>query len=76
MNDLVIAALVAGPLSSGEPGFIGVQYTIKPGWHIYWENPGESGIPTEVMSSQCKKAEASASPKGDHLEGTHLRSSL
>lgn len=48
MSDLVIAALVAGPLSSGEPSFIGVQYTIKPGWHIYWENPGESGIPTEV----------------------------
>ena len=48
MNDLVIASLVAGPLSVGEPGFIGVQYTIKPGWHIYWENPGESGIPTEI----------------------------
>jgi DsbC/DsbD-like thiol-disulfide interchange protein len=48
MTDLVIAALVAGPLEAGVPGFIGVQYDIKPGWHIYWENPGESGIPTEV----------------------------
>lgn len=48
MSELVIASLVAGPLSGGEPGFIGVEYTIQPGWHIYWENPGESGIPTEV----------------------------
>jgi len=48
MADLVIAALVAGPLEAGQPGFLAVEYTIQPGWHIYWENPGESGIPTEV----------------------------
>lgn len=48
MTDLVVAALVAGPLTAGQPGYLGVQYTIKPGWHIYWENPGQTGIPTEI----------------------------
>lgn len=52
MNDLVIATLLAGPLTSGQPGYLGVQYDIKPGWHIYWENPGQSGIPTEVSFPQ------------------------
>ena len=48
MNELVVASLLAGSLQVGEPGMIGVEYTVAPGWHIYWENPGQSGIPTEV----------------------------
>ncbi len=27
---------------------IGVLFDIAPGWHIYWKNPGESGLATEV----------------------------
>jgi DsbC/DsbD-like thiol-disulfide interchange protein len=23
-----------------------VQFTMPPHWHIYWQNPGDSGIPT------------------------------
>jgi len=27
---------------------IGVLFEIEPGWHIYWRNPGDSGLPTKV----------------------------
>lgn len=35
-------------LVPGQPMWIGVRYAIEPGWHIYWENPGESGMSTLV----------------------------
>lgn len=28
--------------------YIGVTFTIHPGWHLYWRNPGDSGGPIEV----------------------------
>lgn len=28
--------------------FVGIRFTIAPGWHVYWKNPGESGLPTKV----------------------------
>jgi thiol:disulfide interchange protein len=30
-------------------GRIGVYFRLTSGWHIYWINSGESGLPTEVM---------------------------
>jgi hypothetical protein len=27
---------------------IGVRFKIEPNWHIYWKNPGDSGLPTSV----------------------------
>ena len=27
---------------------VGVLFEMDPGWHIYWRNPGESGLPTEI----------------------------
>ncbi len=37
---LVSPALGAKP---GAPSPLGLAFTMKPGWHIYWRNPGESG---------------------------------
>jgi thiol:disulfide interchange protein DsbD len=34
-----------------QPGAIfraGVLFSLDPGWHIYWRNPGQSGLPTEL----------------------------
>ncbi len=28
--------------------FTGVHFEIEEGWHIYWRNPGDSGIPTDI----------------------------
>lgn len=27
---------------------VGVAFTIDPEWHIYWQNPGDAGIPTDI----------------------------
>ncbi len=28
--------------------WIGVQMDIEEGWHVYWQNPGDSGLPTTI----------------------------
>jgi DsbC/DsbD-like thiol-disulfide interchange protein len=35
-------------VAAGQPFTVGFKFTIEPGWHIYWKNPGDSGLPTEV----------------------------
>jgi thiol:disulfide interchange protein DsbD len=35
----------------------GVQFRLDPGWHLYWRNPGDSGIATEIA---WRDADASA----------------
>ena len=32
----------------GRPFTVGIQLEIEEGWHVYWVNPGESGVPTRV----------------------------
>jgi DsbC/DsbD-like thiol-disulfide interchange protein len=31
-----------------EPFYIGIYFEMEPGWYIYWENPGDAGIPVAV----------------------------
>src|SRR5436309_1360323 len=49
-KDLVTAALLADvdSVKAGKPFTLGVLLKIKPGWHVYWKNPGDSGLPTRV----------------------------
>jgi DsbC/DsbD-like thiol-disulfide interchange protein len=35
-------------LQTGKPFWVGVHLTIDPGWHVYWKNPGDAGLPTRV----------------------------
>ena len=35
-------------LTKGAAGFVGVRFVMPEGWHIYWENSGDSGMPTNV----------------------------
>ncbi len=35
-------------LKPGETGWVGVRFTTDPGWHVYWRNPGDSGMPTSI----------------------------
>jgi thiol:disulfide interchange protein DsbD len=32
----------------GEPFWVGLRQTIRPKWHTYWKNPGDSGLPIEI----------------------------
>ncbi|MFN2375229.1 MAG: protein-disulfide reductase DsbD family protein [Candidatus Binatia bacterium] len=51
----VVSANVSAELLSeqetirpGEPFTVGVALRPAPGWHTYWQNPGDSGYPTTV----------------------------
>ena len=33
-------------LKAGSPIWLGVALHHKPGWHTYWKNPGDTGLPT------------------------------
>src|SRR5258706_9199670 len=49
-DDLVKARLVA-ETSAVTPGrllWFDLHLDIKPGWHVYWRNPGDSGLPTTI----------------------------
>ncbi len=35
-------------VAPGEDVKVMVHFRLKPGWHIYWKNPGDSGLPTRV----------------------------
>ncbi len=39
---------VIGEAKAGAVVRVAVTFDIHPGWHIYWENAGESGAPTDV----------------------------
>ena len=49
-TDNVRAELLAdvAAVKAGEPFWVGLRQTIRPKWHTYWKNPGESGLPTEI----------------------------
>lgn len=38
----------AAELRAGESFHLGVLLEPEPGWHVYWRNPGEAGLATEV----------------------------
>ncbi len=49
-QELVRVELVAETASVASPAtlWVDAHFTIKPGWHIYWRNPGDSGLPTAI----------------------------
>jgi thiol:disulfide interchange protein/DsbC/DsbD-like thiol-disulfide interchange protein len=50
VEDPVAARLVAetGAIARGETIWLALHLEMKPGWHVYWRNPGDSGLPTEI----------------------------
>ena len=49
-NSLVKAELVAETTSLAPAAtlWVDLHLAIKPGWHVYWRNPGDSGLPTTI----------------------------
>lgn len=35
-------------IEPGKPFRIGADFSLAPGWHIYYQNPGDTGMPTSV----------------------------
>jgi thiol:disulfide interchange protein DsbD len=40
--------LEAGALKPGETAELAIIFEIEDGWHLYWRNPGDSGLPPDV----------------------------
>jgi thiol:disulfide interchange protein/DsbC/DsbD-like thiol-disulfide interchange protein len=50
-SEQVLAELVAHAPEGVAPGrrvWVGLRLEHTPGWHTYWKNPGDSGLPTEL----------------------------
>jgi len=49
-TDNVRAELISemSEIKAGEPFWVALRQTLRPHWHTYWKNPGESGLPTEI----------------------------
>jgi DsbC/DsbD-like thiol-disulfide interchange protein len=37
------------PIHPGHKLWVGVLFRLSPGWHIYWQNPGDSGEPPTIQ---------------------------
>jgi len=47
-----VKASIVSDVSAVEPGkpfLLGVLFEVDPGWHIYWKNSGDTGLPTKVL---------------------------
>ena len=38
----------ATTIAPGEPFLAGVELTLADGWHVYWQNPGDAGLSTDL----------------------------
>jgi thiol:disulfide interchange protein/DsbC/DsbD-like thiol-disulfide interchange protein len=58
----VQASLIAesGEIAPGASVTVALEEKIAPGWHTYWSNPGEAGLPTEIKWSLPPGWKASA----------------
>ena len=61
-TDNVRAELVSevSTVKPGEPFWVALRQTIRPKWHTYWKNPGDSGLPTEIKWTLPAGAKADA----------------
>ena len=48
MPQLIATLLVAEPAASDDGARIGVLFELAPGWHLYWRNPGETGVAPQI----------------------------
>ena len=47
-NAVVRLVASAERASPSQPTLVGIRFDIRPGWHIYWRNPGGAGVATEI----------------------------
>ncbi|MDD0838854.1 protein-disulfide reductase DsbD family protein [Curvibacter sp. HBC61] len=43
-----LVALAPQGVGPGQPLWLGLSLRHQPGWHTYWKNPGDSGLPTQL----------------------------
>jgi len=45
-------------VQAGETFFVAFDLKIKPNWHVYWRNAGDSGLPPEIFWAEDVTPEA------------------
>jgi len=47
-NDHAEVRLIAGSAGASGALDLGLEFRLKPGWHIYWRAPGDAGLPPTI----------------------------
>jgi thiol:disulfide interchange protein DsbD len=47
-RDVVTLVTATDQIAPGTPFRAGLRFRLAPGWHIYWQNPGDAGVAPEV----------------------------
>lgn len=47
-DNIAHISLITGTTDVSEPFYIGIYFDMEEDWYIYWENPGDAGIPVDV----------------------------
>src|SRR5437868_13091568 len=71
----VVARLVSenASVTPGQTLWFDLHLDIAPGWHTYWRNPGDSGLPTEIawkLPDGCTAGEIAWPVPGPYVVGT------
>ncbi len=53
----VAARIVVHPDSQRDELLAGVQFRLDSGWHLYWQNPGDTGLPTRIAWHDAEASE-------------------
>jgi thiol:disulfide interchange protein/DsbC/DsbD-like thiol-disulfide interchange protein len=66
----ISASLIADQdtVSPGASFTLGVKFDLEPGWHIYWKNPGDSGLPPRFNWSSNDSSVSIKAPLWPHPE--------
>ncbi len=48
-NNIAQVSLITETNDASKPFYIGIYFEMPSGWYIYWENPGDAGIPVDVQ---------------------------
>ncbi len=48
IDHVTLSSMVEKPATPGSVTWVAIRQTISPGWHTYWKNPGDSGLPTMI----------------------------
>ena len=48
LKHVAISVALKAPAKAGKTDWVAVHLKMAPGWHSYWRNPGETGLPTRI----------------------------
>jgi DsbC/DsbD-like thiol-disulfide interchange protein len=74
-----VQAKLISEVMTVQPGYsfwVAISFTMNPGWHTYWKNPGDSGLPTKITWSlpQGFKAGDTQWPYPEKFKSDHITS--